>query len=390
MRRYEERSGTAVDLDAVHYHYILWALSNQLEFHAVLADPVPGTDYMLNLHWCVETNLMALEGIAAVVGAELPEVAEPEPAASGYGPAHLHLVRALEQQNLGTGAERYQSRMSIRLARHLARVDEIGATVVAADLADLAEILGRRPPSWADGERDLENFVLADGGRHDLELVRLFHRRLHRAECWAAQQVRGSPGTARPAAQHVSAETSERRPRPRNEAGVADAGLPGIVQQGAQRVMPRHDRVPGCPRVAKTLAPSARGQRRSARRTGQVVEPRGIILKVPLRRMHDCALFVPTTITETESRPEGRPTHSLLLHSSSRPAQGNGYSMSTAQRRSRFAGPPGMDYEAKVWLSRDAPARWLSTQSCRIAARSSPRLRAHDELPHTGAPAHPP
>jgi hypothetical protein len=181
MRRYEESSGTPVDLAAVHYHYILWALSNQLEFHAVLADPVPGTDYMLNLHWCIETNLMALEGIATVTGAELAEVPEPEPAASGYGPAHRHLVTSLEQQNLGSGAERYQGRMSVRLARHLARVDEIGAAVVAADLDDLAALLGRRPPSWADGERDLESFVLADEGRHDAELVALFHRRLHRA-----------------------------------------------------------------------------------------------------------------------------------------------------------------------------------------------------------------
>ncbi len=181
MRRYEERSGTAVDLQAVHYHYILWALSNQLEFHSVLADPVPGTDYMLNLHWCIETNLMALEGIATAVGVELAEVAEPEPVGSAYGPAHQHLTRSLEGQDLGAGAQRYHNRMSVRLARHLQRIDEIGAAVVAADLDDTAALVGRRPRSWADGERELEDFVLADDGRHDAELVALFHRRLHRA-----------------------------------------------------------------------------------------------------------------------------------------------------------------------------------------------------------------
>ncbi|MCW2621764.1 MAG: hypothetical protein JWL64_1366 [Frankiales bacterium] len=181
MRRYEARSGTTVDLEAVQYHYILWALSNQLEFHAVLADPVPGADYMLNLSWCIETNLMALEGIATLMGVDLADVPEPEPVESGYGPAHRHLVRALEQSDLGEGADRYRNRMSVRLARHLERVDEFGASVVAADLDDLVDLLGRRPHTWAEGERLLEEFVLEDGGAHDEELVQLFQRRLHHA-----------------------------------------------------------------------------------------------------------------------------------------------------------------------------------------------------------------
>jgi hypothetical protein len=71
--------------------------------------------------------------------------------------------------------------MAVRLARHLERVDEIGAVVVAADLDDLHQLLGHRPPTWEDGEVELERFVLADDGRHDPELAQLFHRRLHRA-----------------------------------------------------------------------------------------------------------------------------------------------------------------------------------------------------------------
>ncbi|HEY2331635.1 MAG TPA: phosphotransferase [Acidimicrobiales bacterium] len=181
MRRYQDRRGVALDMMAVHWHYILWALSNRLEFHAVLADPVPGADYMLNLHWCVETDLMALEGIATSVGTELTEVEEPEPRESGYGPAHHHLTRALETQPVDDPVERYRSRMSVRLVRHLERVDEIGAAVVEANLDDIQQLIGHRPAGWAEGEAELERFVLADDGHHDDELVRIFHRRLHRA-----------------------------------------------------------------------------------------------------------------------------------------------------------------------------------------------------------------
>ena len=81
FRRYQERSGRPIDLASVQYHYILWALSNPIEFHAVLAEPVAGADYMLNLHWVIESNLLALEGIAHVMGIELDEVEEPDPIA---------------------------------------------------------------------------------------------------------------------------------------------------------------------------------------------------------------------------------------------------------------------------------------------------------------------
>lgn len=181
MRRYQEGSGTPLDMVAVHWHYVLWCMSNRLEFHAVLADPVPGTDYMLNMHWCVETDLMALEGIATSVGVELEDVEEPAPRASGYGPAHHHLTRSLETQPVDDLVDRYRSRMSVRLVRHLERIDEIGAQVVEANLDDIHRLTGRRPDDWADGEEALERFVLTDDGRHDEQLVQVFQRRLHRA-----------------------------------------------------------------------------------------------------------------------------------------------------------------------------------------------------------------
>jgi hypothetical protein len=181
MRRYQDQSGSAVDIAAVQHHFILWCLSNPLEFHPVLADPVPGSDYMLNRSWVIESNLLALEGIADVLGVELEPVEEPAPTVSGYRPAHRHLTHGLEGlAGAETGFSRYQLRMAVRLARHLERVDEIGSAVVAADLADLHQLLGRRPADWAEGEAELERFVLADAGRSDPALVQLFHRRLHR------------------------------------------------------------------------------------------------------------------------------------------------------------------------------------------------------------------
>jgi hypothetical protein len=181
FRRYQERSGSPIDLAAVQYHYILWALSNPIEFHAVLAEPVAGADYMLNLHWVIESNLLALEGIAHVMGIDLEEVEEPSAVSSPFGQAHRHLTRGLEGLPPDSGYDRYRLRMSVRLARHIERLDELGAAVVNADFEDLHQLLGHRPSSWEESENELERFVLADDGGHGADLVQLFNRRLHRA-----------------------------------------------------------------------------------------------------------------------------------------------------------------------------------------------------------------
>jgi aminoglycoside phosphotransferase (APT) family kinase protein len=181
FRRYQDRSGRPVDIASVQYHYILWALSNPIEFHAVLADPVPGTDYMLNLHWVIESNLLALEGIAHVMNVELEPVEEPDPVRSPFGPAYRHLTKSLEDYPLGSGYDRYRQRMSVRLVRHLERIEELGAPVLKADLDDLHRLFGHRPDSWEESEIELEQLVLSDDGRRDAELIRLFYRRLRRA-----------------------------------------------------------------------------------------------------------------------------------------------------------------------------------------------------------------
>jgi hypothetical protein len=111
---------------------------------------------MLNLHWCIETNLMAIEAIAAGAGVELGEVEEPAPAVSAYGPAYRHLEGSLAGLPADDPVSRYELRKSVRLARHVERIGEIGDQVVAADLADIAKLTGWRADSWAGGEADLE------------------------------------------------------------------------------------------------------------------------------------------------------------------------------------------------------------------------------------------
>ena len=180
--RYEELSGTPVDLDAVRWHHLAFTLSNQLAYSHALRDPSADSDLMTNLHWCGETNLFATESWAEHLGIDLPTVETPEPRFTTADVGHRHLVRALRSVSPDDALLRHELRTLFRLARHLQRRDEIGDAVAEADLDDLERLLGARPHHWRDGEAKLEAFVLADtGGRHDAELVRLFHKRNLRA-----------------------------------------------------------------------------------------------------------------------------------------------------------------------------------------------------------------
>ena len=177
--RYEALSGAPVDLTAIRRHHVAFTLTNQLVFGAAIADPPPGSDLMTNLQWCAETNLFATEALAEELDVDLPEIEPLDEADSPHAPAHRSLVGLLGSVTTDDEFLRYQLRTAFRTARHLQRADEVGAVAAAADLDDLQALFGHRPPGWREAEAELEAFVLADtgDGRHDDQLVALFHRR---------------------------------------------------------------------------------------------------------------------------------------------------------------------------------------------------------------------
>jgi aminoglycoside phosphotransferase (APT) family kinase protein len=191
--RYAEITGEPVDLEAIERHHFAFCLSNQLSVGPATRTPAPQSDLMTNLQWCYETNLFASEALAEILGVELPTVDVPEPRESRGTVVLEHLVRNLSAVQTDDEYLRYQLRTMFRMARHAARIDEIGDAVSEADLDDLHQLLGHRPESWLEGEAELERFVLAhaDESEHDEALLVLFHKRNLRA-----QVLLGPPGSA--------------------------------------------------------------------------------------------------------------------------------------------------------------------------------------------------
>jgi hypothetical protein len=186
--RYEELSGTPIDLEALMRHHFMFTLTNQLALGQAVRRPTTDTDLMTNMQWCYETNLFATEALGELLDIELPTVTEPVATTGRSSTAVEHLAEVLRSLSVGDGAVedeflRYRLRALFREARHAARAIEVGDAVSTDDLSDLQDLLGHRPADWAAGEAELEAFVLADAdtGAHDEELIRLFHARNLRA-----------------------------------------------------------------------------------------------------------------------------------------------------------------------------------------------------------------
>ncbi len=190
-RHYGKYSRDPVDMDAIKHHHLFFTLSNQLSFHGALAAPTPDSDYMTNLQWCTETNRFAVEALADIMGITLPEVEIPQAEVSPVAPQFDHMITSLKNISVPDEYTRYKLRGMFRLARHQQRWIEIGAEITAADLDDIGALTGKRPASWAEGEAQLEAFVLSDGGKHDEALLYLFNRRTQRA-----QALNGPAGSA--------------------------------------------------------------------------------------------------------------------------------------------------------------------------------------------------
>jgi hypothetical protein len=175
--RYEEVTGVPVDHDVVEYQTVVYNALSVVSTGPPLVEPSPGTDWISYLAWYVNGARWAFESIAEIGGYTLDPVTIPEPRPTRHAPAHRYLVAGLRRA--AADEDDYELAGLGRIARHLERVDEIGAQFGADELAELANLLGHRPDP-ADAEAELVAFVAQAGPEHEEALVRLLDARVQR------------------------------------------------------------------------------------------------------------------------------------------------------------------------------------------------------------------
>jgi aminoglycoside phosphotransferase (APT) family kinase protein len=213
MRRYGEISGREIDLRAIDYHTIRFALLNPLSLAGALAKPSRDANYVQYLGWSVCYGRAGLEVMARYAGVELDPPRLPEAAPSRRGVAHAHLVDLLDPARIlgadaaGDNPARQERAYDLdrmqRIAVYLDRSDRFAPALDADDLADVARLLGASPGSppptdWQDADARLERLVAESGPERDADFIRYFHRRLSREEFLLKPVLREQENAALP------------------------------------------------------------------------------------------------------------------------------------------------------------------------------------------------
>jgi hypothetical protein len=204
---YERLMGDPIDLEALHFFEISQLTVTLMLQFPVLVEPDPQSDYVTHLTWYIDSARYALDIMAEVLAVELDAVAAPAATPSTYHTRLRHLVtsmRTLARSEPKTDLARYgivvdptiaerttassaadefvgwRARCAYRLARHLQRVDEIGASVDADNRDDIASLTQRELADDAQADDALLAFIDGAEAAHDIELLQLFARRLQR------------------------------------------------------------------------------------------------------------------------------------------------------------------------------------------------------------------
>jgi hypothetical protein len=177
LLRYEAQIGKPLDLALIDFHTVKWVMCTPLSLIATLHDPPEAAELMQYVEWFHQYSLIGIEGIGNMIGVSFPDVGLPEASPSRYGWVHDVFPPTLRTLEGSDAHSQYRRDRTAATAEYLRRADAYGPAVEAANLDDIAELLGERPADWQAGDAALEVFVLAAGPEHDAALVRLFHRR---------------------------------------------------------------------------------------------------------------------------------------------------------------------------------------------------------------------
>lgn len=194
FEHYFEKTGARIPKEVIDYHTVRFNLATPTTCAPFVIEPPPAADYIQYLAWYWVWSRACVEVMADAMGITLDTPAIPEPATSGFSPAHDWLVDKLAEIRSGTeDFVKYEVDTTWRTATYLQRVESMWPEMEKEEHAEIDALLGRTT-SPLDREADLEAFVLEHGGANEEALLRFFQKRCLRHEALFAPVARELKG----------------------------------------------------------------------------------------------------------------------------------------------------------------------------------------------------
>lgn len=166
VRHYYRVSGRAFDRDSLNYWTMVGLMGAGPVFAPLRADPSPAKPMDMSLIWGMQCRRRGLISAFRQI-LDLPDSEPPPPPPEQSGPRDRHhaylpdSVRAFYRP-AASEEERYHLEFIEAHAEIALRCARSGDAVATANIEDLASVLGARPASEADGQRQLEQAIRED------------------------------------------------------------------------------------------------------------------------------------------------------------------------------------------------------------------------------------
>ena len=176
VKYYEEATGEPVDHDAVLFHVLQFSTLGTMQFTGTVARPQPGDPHAVYLQFDLALRRSILLALSTLSGVPLPDLA-PLPERTGDNAALVaKLADTLEAIGPLEGMAQSHKGSALELVEWVARADAFRGAVVASDLADVSDVLGKDFTGWPEAEEALERHVLNAGPEEDEKLIALLAR----------------------------------------------------------------------------------------------------------------------------------------------------------------------------------------------------------------------
>ena len=180
--RYFKRTGKRIPNSVIDYHTVRFNLATPFTCAPLVVDPPSTVDLIQYLGWYWVWSRACIEVMADSMGVPLPSPTIPEPTRSFYSEGHDLLVRKLaELRSAESGFKRFELDTCWRNASYLSRCESMAPAMDAEEAAEIDKLL-KRKTTPQNREAELEEFVLREGEKHEVELMQLFQKRCLRQE----------------------------------------------------------------------------------------------------------------------------------------------------------------------------------------------------------------
>jgi len=185
LTRYSELSGREIDFESLLFYNVKTQGLVPMSLAPVMQNLNARTEHAEWIAQYVFYLRTTAQALAEAAGIELPELELPTPLETRFSPLYDILVENLEEEQSPAIQDAFlKNRMwfTSRLARHLRHADRLGPAFDEQELDDLGALLGKRPRSVLEGQRQLDELVRAAGPERDAELIQYFYRFARREE----------------------------------------------------------------------------------------------------------------------------------------------------------------------------------------------------------------